>query len=152
VFGCDIATSYPSLLFKECHKCGSIYDFGCDVVVISSNNDSGCDDDDIDDDDNEYLGGGIKDTDHREHWCNACLNNNEGISKYVPITPTTRPGPSLSQENNTRRSSILAIMGTSARKVATLTTTANIFDIKCYITCHHAHATIYVDRHAQQQE
>jgi hypothetical protein len=117
---------HPILVcFKECHKCGSIYDFGCDVVDISSNYHSGCDDDDIDDDDNEYLGGrGIEDTDHREHWCNACLNYNEGISKDVPITPTTRPGPSLSQENNTRRSSILAIMGTSARKVATLTTTA----------------------------
>ena len=116
---------HPILVcFKECYKCGSMYDFGCDVVDVSSNYESGCDNDDSDDD--EYLGGGgggIEDTDHRENWCSACLNNIEGMSKDVPSTPT-RPGPSLSQENNTRRSSILAIMGTSARKVATLTTTA----------------------------
>ena len=115
---------HPILVcFKECYKCGSMYDFGCDVVDVSSNYESGCDDNDSDDD--EYLGGGggIEDTDHRENWCSACLNNIEGMSKVVPSTPT-RPGPSLSQENNTRRSSILAIMGKSARKVATLTTTA----------------------------
>lgn len=117
---------HPILVcFKECYKCGSMYDFGCDVVDVSSNNyERECDDDDSDDD--EYLGGGagIEDTDNRENWCSACLNNNEGMPKDVQSTFTTRPDPNLSLEYNTRRSSILAIMGTSARKVATLTTTA----------------------------
>ncbi|KAL3821942.1 hypothetical protein ACHAXA_004430 [Cyclostephanos tholiformis] len=114
-----VVLPHPILVFfEECHKCGSVYDFGGDVIDVSSDCD-GRDDDGDDDDDDEYFGG----DDNRTRLCDACLN--EGMSRISPTKSPTQQHPRLiphSQEK--RRSSFLAIVGSSARRVASLTTSA----------------------------
>ena len=71
------------------------------------------------DDDEEYLGG----DDGRTRFCGACLN--EGMSKNSPTekSPPQHSG-SVPQSQESRRSSFLAIVGSSARRVVSLTTAA----------------------------
>ena len=109
---------HPILIcFEECHKCGSIYDFDGDVIDLSSNIDGR--DDDGDDVDDEYFGG----DDNRTQLCGACLN--EGMSRTSPTKSPTQQHPRSSPYSpEKRRSSFLAIVGSSARKVVSLTTSA----------------------------
>lgn len=108
-----VVLPHPILVcFKECHSCGSMYDFGSDVIDVSSNFDSGRDDSD---NDNGYLRGNAD----QRNWCSACLT--EGMTKNAPTKSPPRPIP---QSQDWRRSSLLAIVGSSARKVVSLTTSA----------------------------
>jgi hypothetical protein len=102
---------------EECRKCGAMYDYGNDVVDVLKDG-HGCDDDG-DDDDEGYHGG----DDGRSNLCGACLN--EGMSKTSPTEsrPPQHSG-SVPHSQERRRSSFLAIVGSSALKVVSMTTSA----------------------------
>jgi len=112
-----VVLPHPILVcFEECRKCGAMCDYANDVIDVSNDSD-GCEDDG--DDDDEYLGG----DDGRARLCGACLN--EGMSKNSPTekSPPQHSG-SVPRSQERKRSSFLAIVGSSARKVVSLTTSA----------------------------
>ena len=112
-----VVLPHPILVcFEECRKCGEMCEYASDVIDVSNDRDR-CDDDS--DDDEEYLGG----DDGRTRFCGACLN--EGMSKNSPTekSPPQHSG-SVPQSQESRRPSFLAIVGSSARRVVSLTTSA----------------------------
>lgn len=116
-----VVLPHPILVcFKECRRCGSMYDFGGDVIDVSNN------DDEFDDDvENRCLEGT-----GRNFLCSACCK--DGMSECnTPARghqPTKLLAPASSSSScahsRQRRSSLLSLVGSSARKAISLTTSA----------------------------
>jgi hypothetical protein len=127
-----VVLPHPILVcIEECRACGSMYDYGGDVIDDVSRDVDGRDgygDEDDDDDDNDdglYLGG--DDDNRRRSLCGACLN--EGMSRnsnmYGPMQQRPTRSSTAHPPPEKGRSSFLAIVGSSVvRRVVSLTTSA----------------------------
>jgi len=101
---------------RECSRCGSLYDFGGDVIDAA--HDPLVDEDEEDDD---YSGCSER------NLCDACRQ--EGYPSTMKHIPQTS-APSLSSSSSSlgpsqqRKSSLLSLVGSSARKAIAITTSA----------------------------
>jgi len=137
-----VVLPHPILVcFKECRQCGCMYDFTSDVI---DNMLDGADSDD------EYC-------DHDEMICSACLNEGHQNTattttiKQQSIKPLTSSATSTQSQ---RRSSLLKLVGKSARKAISLTTSATSRAISQYSS---SSSSIDLDQsvmssHVQQQQ
>jgi len=136
-----VVLPHPILVcFKECRQCGCMYDFTSDVIDMLDDADS----------DDEYC-------DHDEMICSACLNEGHQNTattttiKQQSIKPLTSSATSTQSQ---RRSSLLKLVGKSARKAISLTTSATSRAISQYSS---SSSSIDLDQsvmssHVQQQQ
>jgi len=108
-----VVLPHPILVcVREC-RCGSVYDFGGDVIDVANNDYDGCDDDE------EYPG-------NSEHGlCSACRH--DGLSETKTTTERPQQTKSLSSSSSAqsqRKLSLLSLVGSSARKAIAITTSA----------------------------
>ena len=115
-----VVLPHPILVcFKECHRCGSMYDFMEDVIDVynTSGNDHISDADDEDSDEED---------DGHNDLCTSCLNEGQNTvttTRHQPTRTQTSSSSSTTQSQR-RRSSLLKFVGSSARKAISLTTSA----------------------------
>ena len=98
---------------RECSKCGAVYNFGGDVIDTIS-----LDDIDIDD--------GFSD-DAQISICNACCqegSNQRGSASVSKTKVTPAKLPAASTTTRSSKSSLISIVGASARKAMALTASA----------------------------
>ena len=123
---------------KECRQCGCMYDFTSDVIDMLDDADS----------DDEYC-------DHDEMICSACQNEGQQNTATKTIKqPSIKPlTSSTTSTQSQRRSSLLKLVGKSARKAISLTTSATSRAISQYSSS----SSIDLDQsvmssHVQQQQ
>ena len=138
-----VVLPHPILVcFKECRQCGCMYDFTSDVI------DNMLDDADSDD---EYC------DQHDAMICSACLNEGHQNTATTTTIKQQSMKPLTSSTTSTqpqRRSSLLKLVGKSARKAISLTTSATSRAISQYSS---SSSSIDLDQsvmssHVQQQQ
>ena len=108
-----VVLPHPILVcFKECHRCGSMFDFMEDVIddvynTSGNDHDSGDGDEDSDEED-----------DGHHDLCTSCLNEGQNTVTTMRHQPTRTQSSSSSftTQSQRRRSSLLKFVGTSAKK------------------------------------
>lgn len=124
-----VVLPHPILVcFRECSRCGMMYDFGGDVIDVSNNSDDGLYDED---EDGEFLG----DSDRGNDLCSACCEELSGntATKRTQQQQEQHSNKSLSSSSilssstsslSQKRSSLLSFVGSSARKAIAITSSA----------------------------
>ena len=133
-----VVLPHPILVcFKECRQCGCMYDFTSDVIDMLDDADS----------DDEYC------DQHDEMICSACLNEGHQNTATTIKQPSIKPlTSSATSTQSQRRSSLLKLVGKSARKAISLTTSATTRAISQYSSSSSILDQSVISSHAQQQQ